>query len=42
MQVKIGEKIANSFENVSQFRYWGTAVTTQNSIWDEIKKIEFW
>jgi hypothetical protein len=32
-------KIANrSFENVSQFKYLGTAVTTQNLIKEEIKR----
>jgi hypothetical protein len=31
-------KIANkSFENVAQFRYFGTAVTNQNLIKEEIK-----
>ena len=31
-------KIDNSsFERVEQFRYWGTAITDQNSIQEEIK-----
>jgi hypothetical protein len=33
-----GIKIANRrFENVARFRYWGTTVTNQNLIQDEIK-----
>jgi hypothetical protein len=36
-------KIANrSFENVSQFKYFGTTVTNQNLIKEEIKEIECW
>jgi len=27
----------SSFERVEQFRYWGTAITDQNSIQEEIK-----
>jgi hypothetical protein len=38
MHVKIGTKIANSsIENVSQFKYFRTKVTNQNSIQEEIK-----
>jgi hypothetical protein len=34
-----GMKIANkSFENVSQFKYWGITVTNQNLIQEEIKR----
>jgi hypothetical protein len=33
-------KIANgSFENVSQFKYLGKAITSQNSIQEEIKRL---
>jgi hypothetical protein len=39
MQAKIGIEIGNRFfENVSQFKYLGTTVTTQNLIQEEIKR----
>jgi hypothetical protein len=32
-------KISNRvFENVSQFKYWGTTVTNQNLVQEEIKR----
>jgi hypothetical protein len=34
---KSRHKDSKEFENVAQFRYLGTAVTNQNSIWEEIK-----
>jgi hypothetical protein len=38
-EIKIGNR---SFENVSQFKYFGTIVTNQNLIQEEIKiEIEF-
>jgi hypothetical protein len=36
MDIKIGNR---SFENVSQFKYFGTKVTNQNLVQEEI---EFW
>jgi hypothetical protein len=36
-------KVANkSFENVSQFRYFGTTVTSQNLVQEEIKRKQLW
>jgi hypothetical protein len=34
-EIKIGNR---SFENVSQFKYFGTTVTNQNLIQEEIKR----